>query len=71
MAQILGWLGTTLFIYGVWILGDKNIKGFYVNAFANALYVCQAVIMDNPSLFWLSIFLIVINLRGAYYWKEK
>jgi len=69
--QILGWIGTILFIYGVWVLGNKDVKGFYVNAIANLFYVFQSIIMGNPSLFWLSIFLIIINIRGIRNWRNK
>lgn len=69
--QILGWIGNILFVYGVWILGNKNIKGFYINSIANMLYAIQSLFMKNFSLFWLSIFLIIINIIGIYKWKSK
>jgi len=70
-AFIIGWIANLLFIYGVWVIGNKNIKGFYASAVANALYVYQSTITNNNSLFWLSLFLICINLRGIYLWQFK
>ena len=69
--QILGWIANILFIYGVWILGNKNVKGFYINSIANLLYVWQSILMNNLALFWLSIFLIIINIIGIYKWQFK
>lgn len=68
--QILGWVANAFFIYGVWVLGNKDIKGFYANTFANFLYICQSLIMHNLALLWLSIFLIGINIKGIYQWKK-
>jgi len=71
ISQVLGWIGTSLFVYGVWVLGDKKVAGFYINAIANLLYAYHSIIMRNHPLYWLSIFLIIINLRGIYLWQFK
>ena len=68
---IIGWCGTALFIYGVWIIGNKNVKGFYANGLANLCYMWQSIYTDNHPLFWLSILLIIINLKGIYQWQFK
>ena len=68
---IIGWCGTALFIYGVWIIGNKNVKGFYANSLANLCYMWQSIYTDNHPLFWLSILLIIINLKGIYQWQFK
>ena len=70
-SQALGWCGTILFVYGVWVLGDKKVIGFYANCLANLCYVWQSIYLNNHPLFWLSIFLIFINLRGIYLWSYK
>ncbi|MGD2071896.1 MAG: hypothetical protein PVG65_00195 [Candidatus Thorarchaeota archaeon] len=69
--QSLGWIANILFIYGVWVLGNKNVHGFYANALANVLYAFQSIIMNNHPLFWLSIFLIIINFKGIWQWQIK
>ena len=71
MNMLLGWVGTLLFVYGVWVIGNKNVKGFYANSLANLCYMWQSIYMDNHPLFWLSLLLIVINLRGIYHWQFK
>lgn len=69
ISQILGWVANGFFLYGVWILGNKNIRGFYANIIANFLYIIQSIIMNNSALLWCSIFLILINAKGIYQWK--
>lgn len=69
--QLLGWAGNILFIWGVYALGNKNIKGFYANALANLFYVVQSILMNNPSLLWLSIGLLILNIKGVYSWVKN
>ena len=71
LIQILGWCGTALFVYGVWIIGNKDAKGFYANGLANLMYAWQSIYLANHPLFWLSILLIIINLKGIYQWQFK
>ena len=71
ISMALGWIGTLLFVYGVWAVGKKYVIGFYTNALANICYVVQSIILNNPPLFWLSILLIVLNLKGIYEWQFK
>ena len=68
--HILGWISNIFFIYGVWALGKKKVLGFYSNTIANALYLWQSILMHNPSLAWLSIGLIFLNLYGIYQWNK-
>lgn len=68
--QILGWIGNALFFSGVYALGKKNAMGFYFNAIANLLYAIQSVRMNNISLFWLSLGLMVLNLIGVIRWAN-
>ena len=69
LIQILGWCGTALFVYGVWIIGNKNVTGFYANSIANLCYAWQSIYLGNHPLFWLSILLIIINLKCVYQWQ--
>ena len=71
MTQLLGWTSNILFFYGVWVIWDKNVKGFYYNAIANLLYMWQSVYTQNGSLFWLSLVLIAVNFKGIYQWQFK
>lgn len=69
--EILGWGANIFFIYGVYALGKKNIKGFYLNCIANLLYVVQSYLMDNSALLWLSLGLIILNIKGIINWSKE
>ena len=69
--QIIGWIGTGLFIAGGWLIARKNLTGFYLNATANLLYLWQSIYMNNHPLFFLSLLLIYINFEGVYKWQFK
>jgi len=68
---IIGWIGNVFFIFGVYALGEKQIIGFYANSIANLLYIWQSILMNNSSLLWLSIGLIILNIKGIYQWSKK
>jgi len=70
-ATMIGWVSNILFFYGVWVIGNKNVRGFYTNSLANLLYAYQSILMDNHPLFWLSMALIIVNLKGIYQWQFK
>ena len=68
--QILGWIGTALFFYGVWALARKNIWGFFANSLANILYMAQGILMKNWPLVACSIGLFIINIYGVREWRR-
>ena len=70
LEQFLGWEANVFFIFGVYWIGNKNIKGFYLNTVANVLYIYQSILMHNPALFWLSIGLALLNIKGIYQWSK-
>lgn len=70
MEQILGWLGNIGFLLGAYLIAQKNIHGFTMQIVANLLYLIQASMMCNLSLFWLSLTLILINLYGIIKWAK-
>jgi len=69
--QILGWIGTILFFYGVWALAVKKISGFFANGTANLLYMFQGILMKNWPLVVCSIGLFIFNIYGIHKWRIK
>ena len=70
MEQLLGWTGNMGFLLGAVLLAQKRISGFYSQIIANFLYLIQASMMNNLSLFWLSLILIIINTYGIIKWSK-
>jgi len=69
--QLLGWIGTLLFFYGVYALAIKRSHGFLINILANIAYGIQAILMNNWALLVCSIGLAFVNLYGIYNWRTK
>jgi hypothetical protein len=68
--QLLGWIANIGFLLGAIWLTQKKIAGFYIQVIANGFYAYQSLIMHNYSLFWLSLILIFINIRGVIKWSK-
>jgi hypothetical protein len=69
--QIVGWGGNVLFVYAAFAMTKKHISCFWANGWANVLYVVQSYFMSNWSLFWISVILIGINIKGIIDWSKK
>jgi len=71
MNEILGWIGNVFFLWGVYALGKKDIKGFHSNIIGNVLYAVQAILMNNMSLLILCIGLVILNIKGILEWGRQ
>lgn len=71
LSQVLGWIGTTLFFYGVYALAIKKMHGFTINILANLMYAIQSILMKNWALLACSIGLALVNLYGINQWKNN
>jgi len=71
LPDIIGWVGNIFFIYGVWAIGERKISGFYFNFFGNLAYVLQGYMKGTSSLLFLSLLLMILNIRGIMKWQIK
>jgi len=71
MHEILGWIGNVFFLWGVYALGKKDIKGFYSNIIGNVMYAIQSILMINISLLILCIGLVILNIKGILEWGRQ
>jgi hypothetical protein len=69
--QTIGWLGNIFFLISGILLTKKNPIGWYGQFLANVLYVWQSILLNNPSLMWLSVILGLVNLYGVWEWNKK
>ena len=69
--EFIGWGGNIGFFLGAIYIARKDIKAFWWQIFGNALYAIQSLFLWNPSLFILSIILIVVNIVGWINWSKK
>jgi hypothetical protein len=70
LPDIIGWVGNVFFIYGVYALGLKKVHGFHCNILGNLAYVAQGIMLGIPSLYVLSIGLVLLNIKGIIEWRK-
>ncbi len=70
-AFVLGWVSNCYFIFGLHRLSQQKKIGFFFNAVANLLYAFQSIILNNSSLYWLSLLLITMNVIAIVKWSRK
>lgn len=71
MINLLGWSGNVFFILATYLLGRKNILGFYSNILGNLFYMWQCIYLPNSALFWVSVMLIGVNIVAIIQWRRK
>ena len=71
MINYIGWIGNLFFILGAILLAKKKKLGFYSNGLGNLIYVWFAILVSKNSLFFLSLFLVIVNIWGIYNWRIK
>lgn len=68
--DIIGWIGNIFFVYGVFALGHKQVRGFWCNMVGNILYAGQGAMLELPSLIVLSALLVFLNIKGVLAWTK-
>ena len=56
---------------GVYLIGEKRVAGFYVNVFANALLIVDAVLFAHWSLLFAVIAFTTLNIVNIWKWQFK
>ena len=71
MVNIIGWIGNIFFIIGCWLLAKKRIEGFYFNSGGNVAYATIGIIIKTNSIWFISLWLLGLNIYGIYKWRKK
>jgi len=69
--DLIGWIGNSFFIYGVWAIGERKISGFYINYIGNFTYLIQGAFLGMYSLIILSSMLMFLNIIGIVKWRKN
>lgn len=70
MIDLIGWTGSSFLFTGLYLVGNKNIKGFYLCLLANALYLWQSILLNMSSLIVLDIVTSILYIRSIIQWKK-
>ena len=68
---MLGWIGWAMVFIGVYLLGEKNIKGFYWMLAAEGFLITDAIAYDHWSLVAASVTFIVLNTINVFKWRKS
>ncbi len=65
----MGWIGSTLIIIGIWLVGDKSMWGFVCGALGNAIWIYVGLIRGKQyDLAVVAFVAAVLNLVGLFKW---
>jgi hypothetical protein len=64
------WIGTVLMVVGVYLLSEKNPKGFFLSAVSNVFWIAFGFMSASIATVLLNAGLMLINIKGFRAWKE-
>ena len=68
---MLGFVGWCMTFYGVYQIGNLNIRGFYWMLAAEALIITDALAFGHFSLIFASVIFFCINTRNVLKWRRN
>ncbi len=68
---LLGFVGWCMTFYGVYQIGNLNIRGFYWMLSAEALIIIDALAFGHFSLIFASVIFFCINTRNVLKWRRN
>ncbi len=67
----LGLIGWLMAFCGVYLIGEKKVAGFYVNVFANALLIVDAILFAHWSLVFAMLAFTTLNIVNIWKWQFR
>ncbi len=56
---------------GVYLIGEKKVAGFYVNVFANALLIVDAILFAHWSLVFAMLAFTTLSIVNIWKWQFR
>lgn len=67
---LLGFIGWMMTFYGVYQIGNLNIRGFYWTLSAEVLIIADALLFGHWSLICASVIFTALNIRNIRKWRR-
>lgn len=67
---LLGFIGWMMTFYGVYQIGNLNIRGFYWTLAAEVLIITDALVFGHWSLICASLIFTALNIRNIRKWRR-
>jgi len=71
MIDLIGWIGTVVFVVAALFVAHKNITGMWLMLLGNALFGIVGVASGITSLVGVSVIMCVVDFYGIWKWGEK
>ena len=68
---MLGWLGWSIVFVGLWLIGQRDIRGFYCNIAASVLIGIDAIQLGIWSLFVSQVAFMLLNCWNIHTWRKS
>ena len=68
---MLGWLGWSIVFVGLWLIGKRDIRGFYCNMGAGVLIGINAIQLGIWSLLVSQIAFMLLNCWNIHKWRKS
>jgi hypothetical protein len=70
LATALSWAGCLLLLYGLKLIGDKRLAGFYVAVVAELLWIVWGALTGSWALVVMSVWIIGMYVRAIWLWRK-
>lgn len=64
-------LAFLLVVLGVWLIGNKNVKGQYLMVVAQVFWFTIGFVQNMPGLQLQSVILFGLALRASWLWRKN
>lgn len=71
LQEVLSWGGCLLLLYGLKMIGDKKLSGFYVALVAEAMWIVWGFMTHSYALVIMSLAIVVMYVRAIAAWKKN
>lgn len=66
----IDWLATVLTFLAIWLIGDRNKKGFYIMIAGNGCWVVLGILTQSIALIVANLLFIALNIRAIVNWSK-
>lgn len=71
MADLIGWVGTLVFVLAAIFVAHKNIIGLWLMLLGNLLFGIVGILASLTSLITVSVIMGVVDFYGIYMWSKN
>jgi len=67
----IDWLAMALTFLAIWLIGDKNRKGFYIMMAGNCSWVAVGFLTQSMALVVANLLFMTLNVRAIINWSKR